>query len=109
VEPDLLYVSRERAPLILTQKHFTGAPDIVVEIASPSTRRRDSTIKLRLYERSGVPEYWVVDPDRKSLRVYRNRDGKFEAPIELRTDEGDVLTTPHLDGLQLPLGKIFAA
>jgi Putative restriction endonuclease len=59
VEPDLLYVSNERAESLLACQHVTGAPDLVVEIASPGTRKRDETIKRRLYERSGVTEYWV--------------------------------------------------
>jgi Uma2 family endonuclease len=108
VEPDLLFVSRNRAADILTAKHVTGAPDIVVEIGSPSTRKRDETIKRRLYERSGVSEYWVVDEDVDVVRVYRNCDGQFERPVELRADAGDVLTSPHLDGLEIPLGRIFA-
>ena len=108
VEPDLLFVSRNRAAGILTAKHVTGAPDIVVEIGSPSTRKRDETIKRRLYERSGVSEYWVVDPDLDVVRVYRNRDGQFERPVELRADAGDVLTSPHLGGLEMQLGRIFA-
>jgi len=108
VEPDLLFVSRQRAADILTAKHVTGAPDIVVEIGSPSTRKRDETIKRRLYERSGVAEYWVVDPDLDVVRVYRNRDGRFDRPVELRADAGDVLTSPHLDGLEMPVGRIFS-
>ena len=108
VEPDLLFVSRHRAADILTAKHVTGAPDIVVEIGSPSTRKRDETIKRRLYERSGVSEYWVVDPDLDVVRVYRNRDGRFDRPVELRADAGDVLTSPHLDGLEMPVSKIFS-
>ena len=108
VEPDLLFVSRQRAPYILTAKHVTGAPDVVVEIGSPSTRKRDETIKRRLYERSGVSDYWVVDPDLDVVRVYRNRDGRFDRPVELRADAGDVLTSPHLDGLEMPVGRIFA-
>ena len=108
VEPDLLFVSRDRAADILTARHVTGAPDIVVEIGSPSTRKRDETIKRRLYERSGVSEYWVVDPDLDVVRVYRNREGGFDRPVELRADAGDVLTSPHLDGLEIPLGRIFA-
>jgi len=108
VEPDLLFVSRIRAADILTAKHVTGAPDIVVEIGSPSTRKRDETIKRRLYERSGVSEYWVVDPDLDVVRVYRNRDGRFDPAVELRADAGDVLTSPHLDGLEMPLGRVFA-
>jgi Uma2 family endonuclease len=108
VEPDLLFVSGHRAAEILTAKHVTGAPDIVVEIGSPSTRKRDETIKRRLYERSGVSEYWVVDPDLDVVRVYRNREGRFDRPVELRADAGDVLTSPHLDGLEMPLGRIVA-
>jgi Uma2 family endonuclease len=108
VEPDLLFVSRHRAADLLTAKHVTGAPDVVVEIGSPSTRKRDETIKRRLYERSGVSEYWVVDPDLDVVRAYRNRDGRFDRPIELRADAGDVLTSPHLDGLEMPVGRIFA-
>jgi Uma2 family endonuclease len=108
VEPDLLFVSRHRAADILTANHVTGAPDVVVEIGSPSTRKRDETIKRRLYERSGVSEYWIVDPDLDVVRVYRNRDGRFDRPVELRADAGDVLTSPHLDGLEMPVGRIFA-
>jgi Uma2 family endonuclease len=108
VEPDLLFVSRHRAADILTAKHVTGAPDVVVEIGSPSTRKRDETIKRRLYERSGVSEYWIVDPDLDVLRVYRNRNGRFDRPVELRADAGDVLTSPHLGGLEMPVGRIFA-
>ena len=108
VEPDLLFVSRQRAADILTAKHVTGPPDIVVEIGSPSTRKRDKTTKRRLYERSGVSEYWIVDPERDVVRVYRNRDGQFERPIELRASVDDVLTTPHLEGLEMAVPKIFA-
>ena len=56
---------------------MTGAPDIVVEIGSPSTRRRDQTIKRRLYETSGVEEYWVVDPDIDTIRVFRREGARF--------------------------------
>ena len=57
VEPDLLYMSHERAATILTSKHIEGTPELVIEIGSPSTRKRDETIKRRLYQRSGVSEY----------------------------------------------------
>ena len=70
VEPDLLYVSNERAPELLSGDYVTGAPDLVIEIGSPSTRHRDETIKRRLYERSNVTEYWIVDPDIDVIRVY---------------------------------------
>src|SRR5678815_426852 len=58
VEPDLLYVSKERAPDVL-KEWVRGAPDLVIEVASESTRKRDETIKRALYERAGVLEYWI--------------------------------------------------
>jgi Uma2 family endonuclease len=108
VEPDLLYVSNERMKEIVTAQHVTGAPDIVVEIGSPGTRKRDETIKRRLYERSGVSEYWVLDPALDVVRVYRREGAAFTRPVELSTENGDLLTTPHLAGLELPLTRLFA-
>jgi len=109
VEPDLLYVSNERGAEVLTPKHVRGAPDLVVEIGSPSTRKRDETIKRRLYERnSGVSEYWVVDPELDVIRVYRREGERFGRPGELGRESGDVLTTPLLPGLEIDLPGIFA-
>ena len=107
VEPDLLFVSTARLSDAVTSQHVISAPDLVVEIGSPSTRRRDETIKRRLYERSGVKEYWIVDPDVDVVRVYRPGDGGYTRPVELSLEAGDTLTTPLLPGLELPLGQIF--
>jgi Uma2 family endonuclease len=107
VEPDLLYMSNERAAEILTAKHVTGAPEIVVEVGSPGTRKRDETIKRRLYERSGVSEYWVVDPDLDVIRVYRREGERFGRPVELSAEAGDILRTPHVEGLDIPLPQVF--
>jgi Uma2 family endonuclease len=63
VEPDLYYLSNQRFAQIATALHLTGAPEIVMEIGSPSTRKRDETIKRRLYEREGVSEYWIIAPN----------------------------------------------
>ena len=107
VEPDLLYMSHERAAEVLTSMNVQGAPEIVVEIASPSTRKRDDTIKRNLYERAGVTEYWIVDPKTDVVRVYRRVDTRFERAAELSREAGDSLTTPLLPGLRLPLAKIL--
>jgi len=107
VEPDLLYFSHERAAEVLTARHVRGAPELVVEIGSPGTRQRDETIKRRLYERSGVSEYWVVDPEIDRVRIYRRAGDGFGKPVELSLETGDVLTTPLLPGLELPLARIF--
>lgn len=79
VEPDLVYLSNERASL-LTEKNLPGPPDLVVEILSPDTSRRDLGIKRDLYERAGVLEYWTIDPDRDELTVCRRIDDHFGVP-----------------------------
>ena len=108
VEPDLLYMSTARAAEILTAQHVEGSPDLVIEIGSPSTRGRDETIKRRLYERSAVAEYWVVDPELDVVRVYRRGDGdRFARPVELALEADDVLRTTVFPGLELPLTDIF--
>lgn len=107
VEPDLLYFSNERASEVLTPQHVRGAPEIVVEIASPGTRRRDETIKRRLYERAGVSEYWIVDPEVDAIRIYRRGQETFGRVVELSRETDDVLTTPLLPGLEMPLARIF--
>jgi Uma2 family endonuclease len=107
VEPDLLYVSRERAAQVLVPEHVRGIPDLVVEIASKSTRRRDQTIKRALYERTGVNEYWIVDPKSEVVRVYRNGPDGFGQPVEFRRGVGDTLTTTLLPGLEVSLDRIF--
>ena len=107
VVPDLIYVSNERAAEILTPVHARGAAELVVEIGSPSTRQRDETIKRHLYARTGVSEYWFVDPELDVVRVYRRDGERFTRPIELSREAGDVLTTPLLPDLALPLDRIF--
>ena len=107
VEPDLLYLSNERAAQALTPLHVRGVPELVIEIASKGTKKRDETIKRELYERSGVSEYWVVDPEIDVVRIYRPEGDRFGRPIELSRDAGDVLVTPLLPGLELPLRRVF--
>ena len=106
VEPDLLYVSNERAG-VLTAPNVQGAPDLVIEIGSPGTRKRDETIKRNLYARSGVKEYWFVDPEIDVIRRYRQRGDGFARPVELSREANDVLITDLFNGLELPLARIF--
>ena len=100
-------MSNERAETVLTEANVQGRPELVIEIGSPSTRQRDETVKRRLYERSGVSEYWVVDPEIDVVRVYRRGTDGFERPVELRAEASDVLTTPLLTGVNVPLTRIF--
>ena len=110
VEPDLLYVSNERRRRQMTAERLIGAPDLVAEILSKSSRRIDEGVKLRLYQRFGVSEYWVIDPDAETVRVYRLRDGRLELHVELSRDKSTpvpVLSTPLLPGLNIQLAEIF--
>ena len=106
VEPDLLYIARDRFD-VLTAAHVRGAPDLAVEILSPSTRRTDEITKRKLYERFGVAEYWVVDPELDTVKIYRRRGASFERVAELTAEAADVLTTPLLPGWSMPLGEVF--
>ena len=107
VEPDVLYLSNERAAEVLTTQHVSGTPDLVVEIGSRGTRARDETLKRALYERSGVTEYWFVDPEIDVVRIYRWSGERFVRPMESSREANDVLTTPLLPGLELPLARLF--
>jgi Uma2 family endonuclease len=76
VQPDLLVFCDKTK---ITDKGSRGAPDLAIEILSPSTSRKDLNEKYRLYERSGVREYWVVDPGNRSIMVYRlGADGRYD-------------------------------
>jgi Uma2 family endonuclease len=108
VEPDLLYISRERRQVV-TEKHVVGAPDLAVEILSPGTRKTDEVTKRKLYERFGVQEYWVVDPELDSVKVYRRVENVFARVSELSLEAGGVLTTPLLPDWSVTLAEIFAS
>lgn len=106
VEPDLLYISNGRSS-IEEEKGAFGAPDLVIEIFSDSTRKRDETLKHSLYEAAGVLEYWLVDPDAETVRVERLREGAYQLAAELSAAAGDVLETPLLPGFSIPVPRIF--
>ena len=76
--PDLVVVLKSNEKILAGRKNIFGAPDMVVEVLSYSTRNRDLTIKKDTYEAQGVKEYWIVDPWAKSVTVYLLRDGKYE-------------------------------
>ncbi len=87
VQPDLLFVSRERQGIV-AEEEIRGAPDLVVEILSPTTEERDRGLKRELYERQGVREYWVVDPEEDAVEVWRfgGRGAEEETTHERFTD-----------------------
>jgi Uma2 family endonuclease len=107
VEPDLLLVAGDQED-ILTEQHVKGPPALVVEVLSPGTRNRDEQLKLRLFERVGVREYWIVDPDHDRIRVFRRApDASFPRVADLRADPAHVFRTPLLPGFSLRLDVFF--
>lgn len=102
VEPDLSVICDHSK---LDDHGCKGAPDLVIEILSPSTRRHDRLVKLDLYQRAGVREYWIVDPEYKSVQVF-TQDGGF---LKIREDYGreDVARVNVLEGCFIDLGKVF--
>jgi len=88
LEPDLVFVRRGREA-IMTDRGIEGPPDLVVEVVSPSTEARDRGLKLERYRHYGVAEYWTVDPERRTVEVWRLGEGGEEAEV---FGAGDVLT-----------------
>ncbi len=105
VEPDLLFISNERKRR-LTSKNIEGAPDLVVEVTSESTRLTDKKTKRFLYECSDVIEYWLADPVVQVIEIYRrNQENKLAKAAEYE-DAGN-LTSPLFPGLVIDMAKFW--
>ncbi len=105
VEPDVVYLAPQHLDRI-GERYIQGAPDIVVEVSSLSTRHLELVGKRALYERYGVPEYWYVDLDAERVEVYRlAADGRYGQPILLHT--GDDLDSPQLPGFGVPVEDLM--
>jgi Uma2 family endonuclease len=108
VEPDVLFVAADQSD-VMTEANIQGAPALVIEVVSPGTRKRDEHIKRRLFERGGVREYWIVDPKRQTVAVFRRSpDQAFPRVAELAERGDDALTTPLFPGFSLALKDLFA-
>ena len=104
VQPDILFIFRERYHII-GEHYIGGAPDLVVEILSPATRTLDREHKRRLYERHGVKEMWIVDPEMKEIEVLRLVGERFV--LHGRYGRDDLLESPLLEGLSFRVNEIF--
>ena len=104
VQPDLLFISTARMH-ILTDANIQGAPDLVVEVLSPSTASRDWRIKLDVYAEHGVQEYWVVDPDGQRVWVLARTDGSLTEVANYGPT--DTLASPTLTGITADLSGVF--
>lgn len=103
VEPDITVVCD---PDKLDDYGCKGAPDLVVEILSPSTVRHDRLLKFNLYQKAGVKEYWIVDPDAKGVMVMTLEEGQYHAPM-LYTAK-DTVPVGVLEDCRIDLSTVFA-
>ena len=104
VQPDVLFISKEREHII-SEANIQGAPDLVVEILSPSTSSRDWREKRQLYAEHGVGEYWTADASNKVVYVMLLKNGVLE--IVETYASGDVLTSPTLKGFEVSVDDLF--
>lgn len=104
-QPDILFVARERLGIIEPEK-INGAPDLIVEILSPTTAYFDLRKKFKVYEKSGVKEYWVVDPEEASIQVFVLREGRLVLAQEAERT-GEVFSYV-LSGFTVRLEEVFA-
>lgn len=103
VQPDILFLSNER--MDRRKDWIYGAPDLMVEILSKGTKKKDQQIKLALYEKHGVLEYWLVDTEKQTVEIYVAKQGKFVKKALLRV--GDELVAEVVPGFQIPVSDIF--
>jgi Uma2 family endonuclease len=103
VQPDISVICD---PSKLDSRGCIGAPDLIVEILSPSNLEHDLKLKYELYEEAGVREYWIIYPNEKSIHSYVLENGRFT--VKHSPVVGSGMITPHIfDNLELPLAEIF--
>lgn len=109
LQPDLVFISKERKEIIDEERAIFGPPDLVVEVVSPSTLGRDTVEKREIYERFGVKEFWLVYPEMKCVEVLvLNKEGKYELFNEGCSEEGrGEVRSKVLKGFKLNLREIF--
>ncbi|HVE66308.1 MAG TPA: Uma2 family endonuclease [Thermoanaerobaculia bacterium] len=104
LQPDVFFISAARLSII-GEKYISDAPDLVVEVLSPSTADRDQVAKARQYAKFGVVEMWIVDPKARSAEIFRNSPEGFHR--EAVYAAADVLRSPALPGLEIALDRVF--
>lgn len=103
-QPDLLFIADANSGEVIDGR-FHGAPDLVVEIVSPTSRSRDSFVKPMRYARFGVREFWLIDPDLRTVSAYDLADGLYH---ERTADEEGALASGVMDGLRVDSVALFS-
>ena len=110
VIPDLVWISNARRALARDEKgHYRLAPELVIEVLSPGSvnERRDRDLKLNLYSRQGVQEYWIADPRQHLVEVYRPDDHGLRLVATLF--DGELITSPLFPGFACPVSSLWAS
>jgi Uma2 family endonuclease len=104
-QPDLIFISRERSSNLVGETKIEGAPDLIIEIPSPSTTYYDFGRKFKVYEKAGVKEFWIVHPERKRIEVYQNRENRLQLIREV--EETGIVKSVLLKGFEFEIEKVF--
>ncbi len=105
LEPDIVYVSRHQQQIV-GEEAIHGAPDLVVEVLSPSSFYHDLRRKMGLYSQFGVQEYWIVDPEKQTLDLYRRAGNELQLFRQFASHE--TLESPLLPGFRLAVSDVFS-
>ena len=104
LEPDVLFIRQQRQEIV-KEEAIEGAPDLVVEVLSPSTFYKDLRKKMTAYSQFGVQEYWIVDPETQTIEIYTRRADKLE--LAQKFAAGETVESALLPGLRLAVKDVF--
>ena len=104
VQPDLLFIRSDREAIV-KERGIEGAPDLIVEILSPSSTRQDRVVKAALYARHGVGHYWIVDPEARAIELYELEEEAYRLAVKVAG--GEILRPSLFPGLEIDLGEIW--
>jgi len=104
-QPDIIFIAKDRQSIIGPDK-INGAPDLVIEILSPSTAYYDLRKKFKVYEKNGVKEYWIIDPEEQSMEVYTLQEGKFL--LGQKAEKQGHIQSAIVEGFNVAIETIFA-
>jgi len=107
VQPDLVFLRTGNQPRWEVDGSFSGIPDLAVEVLSRSTAHRDRTLKRDAYRDVGIPEYWLVDPWKRTVLIYALSDDRRRYDELCRGGEGDTVRSAVLSGLEILVGDLF--
>jgi Uma2 family endonuclease len=105
VQPDLIFIRKDRLEELVGSKYIQGPPDLVVEILSPSSRRSDVLLKSRTYASFGVHSYWIADPDIDRLELFTLDNAGYM--LQQQANAPDIVEPKDFSGLRVDLSDVF--